>query len=888
MSRRNNSVRRVLICALVGAVSAAITLTNVQVASAATSTPGFLSFEDNDYNGAQLTSLAGGTKSLGFWEGATATIDANPAPKTGKGLKFIKAKSGQAWSGMTVFDGARYGDTSNKFLTFDVHSSVSGTVPIQIKLEKSGGGGTPAYVCVGAAQGWNSLSVDLTTAKGYSASTSYGRVVIIPDFKQDCLGATNYSAVGSVVVPNDQAFYFDNISVNGGTIANVCTDSACTAPTNVATPFFMNFEADDLGGAAVTVDGAFRGGVASLGAPPSSDKGQSLKFVKTAVDGTNAFVDSGVNIYVDVDNARITDATRKVITFDYWSPDAGTSSVLVQIQSGNYASNNVVAAKVVLSAAQGWNSLSADFSKDPSWSSSFEYYTLVIFPDYDGSTASVTPAGQAYFIDNISVNGGTISNLDKVGPVASPTPTPTSTSTASPTPTPTASATRFPEVVPSPIASVYPHVNIRLVSANSVALNDFNSVDETGNMYQPNAGDRARLAYFEKGKQISVTYKVDRGTATTPGVAVTGAKVYLIVNKAYSCSNATFSTSTFNITPDYCGDSWASPGGGQSVLTGTTDASGLVTFTMTNTNANGEVRPPAMNVENPNATYNSGNEVKSNFYPTVGGLAGSESIDNLWPHFIQPAGTTANSITWTAPTTGVAKSADLTLSATSKQGSVFYVSNSPEKCTVSGNKLTLVAAGSCSVTANANGTSTYAAATPVTKVINVTLAANSITWTAPTTATFGNAPLTLTATSKQGSVQYSTTTTTVCTVSGKTLTLVGAGSCKVTANSAADAAYAAAPAVLKTITVAKAANPITVTWPTATGATLKVGSTTAINATSPGGAVTVATTTATKCSIVNGSLKGIATGTCTLRFSVATSTNYLAATTVTRTVTITP
>ena len=395
-------------------------------------------------------------------------------------------------------------------------------------------------------------------------------------------------------------------------------------------------------------------------------------------------------------------------------------------------------------------------------------------------------------------------------------------------------------------------------------------------MYQPNPGDRARLAYFNKGSVVTVTYKVDRGAVGTTGVAVTGAKVYLIVNKAYSCSNATFSTSTFNITPDYCTESWQTAGGGQSVLTGTTNASGEVTFTMTNTNTTGEVRPPALNVENPNALYNSGNEVKSNFYPTVGGLAGSESIDNLWPHFIKPAGATANSITWTAPATGIAKSAALTLTATSKQGSVYYVSNTPSKCTVSANKLTLVAAGACSVTANANGTDTYAVAAPVTKVITVNAATNTITWTAPTKATFGNAPLTLTATSTQGSVQYSTITTTVCTVSGSAVTFVGAGSCKVTANSAADAAYKAATAVTKTITVAKAANPITVTAPALTGATVQVGKTITVSATSPGGTVTIAAGTATYCSLSGNVLTGKKAGTCTLTFTKATTTNYLA------------
>ena len=883
MSRHTFSVRRILACTLAGVITAGLTLTNVQFAHAATSTPAFLSFESNDYNGAQLASLAGSTKPIGFWNGATATIADNPSPKTGKGLKFIKSKAGDPWSGMTAFDGARYGDSSNKALTFDVYSEVATTVPIEIKLEKLGGGNPAAgatAVCVGAAQGWNSLTVDLSTAKNYSSSATYGRVVIIPDFKDDCIVASNY---GSVVTKNDQAFYFDNISVNGGTSANVCVDSNCTAPSSPASPMFMNFEDTDLGGAAVTVNGAFGGGVVAIAAAPSGNNGKSLQFTKTS-GGDPAFDYSGVNLYVDVDDARITDATHKTIKFDYYSPDS--AAVTVQIQRGSASLGNQVISKVVLSVSTGWNSLTADLSTDTAWSSTTEYYSLVIYPDYDGTSSPVARTGQKYYIDNVSVNGGTVANIDKVGPSASPTATPTATATSTPTATPTATPSKFPDTVPT-VAKSYDHANIRLTSPS---FNDTNSVNEDANFYGHVDGDgnHARIAYFNKGATINLTYHVDRGAVGVTGTALSGVKVYLIVNKAYSCSNATFSTSTYAIAADFCGEDagGTAPGRGQSVLTGTTNSSGDVTFTLTNTNTTGEVRPPALNVENPNALYNSGNEVKSNFYPTLGGLAGAESIDNLWPHFLVPAGLTANSITWTAPTTGAAKSAAITLTATSKQGSVSYVSTTLTKCTVDGNKLSLLAAGSCSVTASANGNSTYAAAAPVTKVITVTAAANKITWTAPTKATFGNAPLTLTATSNQGSVQYSSSTTSICTVSGSAVTFKGAGACKLTANSAADSAYVAATAVAKTITVAKGVNPITVTAPALSGASVSVGKTITVTASAPGGAVAITAASSTVCTISNGVLTGKKAGSCTLTFNQASSTNYLAATKVTVVVTV--
>ena len=875
MSRHTFSVRRILACTLAGVITAGLTLTNVQFAHATpASTPSFLSFESNDVNGAQLiTDTVPGSKYLGLWGGSKASIDSNPSPKSGKSLKFVKVSTGQDWSGVTVFDSLRFAESGKTVVSFDYYSSDTTASPVSVKIQTAAQiAATNGVSLVKTAQpGWNTLSFDMKDATGYLSTATYLRVSIIPDWN-DSTGKIGNKK-------EDQGYYIDNVSANGGTLSDVVTTGSSPTPTPSTTgsPLFMSFEDNDLGGAAVTVNGAFEGGVVSIANAPTSGghTGKALKFEKKA-DGQ---LWSGINVYLQLDGNRVTDAAHKLIKFDYFSSDNATSPVLVKLESLSGTS-----AQVKVNASPGWNSLTADMSTSADWSASTEYWTLAIFPDYDGATTGVAMTGQAYYLDNISVNGGTVANIDKVGPSASPTATPTATATSTPTATPTATPSKFPDTVPT-VAKSYDHANIRLTSPS---FNDTNSVNEDANMYLPNPGDHARIAYFNKGATINLTYHVDRGAVGVTGTALSGVKVYLIVNKAYSCSNATFSTSTFAIAADFCGDDagGTAPGRGQSVLTGTTNSSGDVTFTLTNTNTTGEVRPPALNVENPNALYNSGNEVKSNFYPTLGGLAAAESIDNLWPHFLVPAGLTANSITWTAPTTGAAKSAAITLTATSKQGSVSYVSTTLTKCTVDGNKLSLLAAGSCSVTASANGNSTYAAAAPVTKVITVTAAANKITWTAPTKATFGNAPLTLTATSNQGSVQYSSSTTSICTVSGSAVTFKGAGACKLTANSAADSAYVAATAVAKTITVAKGVNPITVTAPALSGASVSVGKTITVTASAPGGAVAITAASSTVCTISNGVLTGKKAGSCTLTFNQASSTNYLAATKVTVVVTV--
>ena len=64
-----------------------------------------------------------------------------------------------------------------------------------------------------------------------------------------------------------------------------------------------------------------------------------------------------------------------------------------------------------------------------------------------------------------------------------------------------------------------------------------------------------------------------------------------------------------------------------------------------------------------------------------------------------------------------------TLAATATSGlPVTYATNSPTVCTVAGNAVTLVSAGTCSITAGQPGNGLWAAATSVTQTFAVTAA----------------------------------------------------------------------------------------------------------------------------------------------------------------------
>jgi N-acetylneuraminic acid mutarotase len=165
----------------------------------------------------------------------------------------------------------------------------------------------------------------------------------------------------------------------------------------------------------------------------------------------------------------------------------------------------------------------------------------------------------------------------------------------------------------------------------------------------------------------------------------------------------------------------------------------------------------------------------------------------------------SQTITFTAPTSPVTYGVSpITLSATggaSSNAMVFSVVSGP--ATVSGNTLTITGAGTVVVAANQAGNTNYSAATQVTQSIVVNQAAQTITFTAPTSpVTYGVSPITLSATGgASGSAVVFSVVSGPGTISGSTLTITGAGTVVVAANQAGNANYVAATQVTQSIVV---------------------------------------------------------------------------------------
>jgi Bacterial Ig-like domain (group 3)/SprB repeat len=108
-------------------------------------------------------------------------------------------------------------------------------------------------------------------------------------------------------------------------------------------------------------------------------------------------------------------------------------------------------------------------------------------------------------------------------------------------------------------------------------------------------------------------------------------------------------------------------------------------------------------------------------------------------------------------------------------------------------------------------TTTGCTSTNYAFTVTVTKASQTITFGSLTAKTYGDAPFSLTGTANSGlTVSYASDNTSVATVSGSTVTIVGAGTAHLTASQAGNTDYNAAASVIQTLTVNKAGTSVTV------------------------------------------------------------------------------
>jgi hypothetical protein len=226
----------------------------------------------------------------------------------------------------------------------------------------------------------------------------------------------------------------------------------------------------------------------------------------------------------------------------------------------------------------------------------------------------------------------------------------------------------------------------------------------------------------------------------------------------------------------------------------------------------------------------------------------------------------------------------LTLSATASSGlTVSFASTTSSICTVSGTTATMLAIGTCTIQATQTGNSTYAAATMVSQSFTVNAATQTITFANPGSQNVGT-PLTLTATASSGlTVSFASLTTSICTVSGTTATMVTTGTCTIQATQAGNANYVAATPVSQSFTVYGPIQTITFANP----GSQVVGTPLSLSATASSGlTVSFTSLTTSVCTVSGITATMLTTGTCTIQATQAGNSNYAAATPVSQSFTV--
>ncbi|OJJ23432.1 hypothetical protein BKI52_03465 [marine bacterium AO1-C] len=250
------------------------------------------------------------------------------------------------------------------------------------------------------------------------------------------------------------------------------------------------------------------------------------------------------------------------------------------------------------------------------------------------------------------------------------------------------------------------------------------------------------------------------------------------------------------------------------------------------------------------------------------------------------------SITFGALSAKTFGDANFNLNATggASGNTVTYTSSNTSVATISGNTVTIVGVGNTTITASQTGNTNYNVAPNVDQSLTVNKADQTITFGALSAKTFGDGDFNLNATggASGSAITYTSSNTSVATISGNTVTIVGAGNTTITASQTGNTNYNAATDVDQSLTVNKADQRIT--FDLSSDAIKTVGGPD-FNLTATGGSsgntVTFTSSNTSVATISGNTVTIVGVGNTTITASQAGNTNYNAATDVTQQLTIT-
>jgi hypothetical protein len=240
----------------------------------------------------------------------------------------------------------------------------------------------------------------------------------------------------------------------------------------------------------------------------------------------------------------------------------------------------------------------------------------------------------------------------------------------------------------------------------------------------------------------------------------------------------------------------------------------------------------------------------------------------------------SQTITFGALANKVYRAAPFAVSATASSGlAVTFYSATLSVCTVSGDTVTLIAAGTCTIQAHQAGNTDYAKATPVSQSFQVMQASQTINFPALSDARYGESPFVVGATASSGlAVSFASLTTTVCTMSRATVTLVGTGTCTLQATQTGNPDWLAATPVSQSFSVGRDTQ--TITFGPLSNKTLGTVPFNIQATASSGLAISFFSLTKTVCTVSGDTVTLAVKGTCTIQAHQEGNADYLAATPV--------
>jgi len=260
---------------------------------------------------------------------------------------------------------------------------------------------------------------------------------------------------------------------------------------------------------------------------------------------------------------------------------------------------------------------------------------------------------------------------------------------------------------------------------------------------------------------------------------------------------------------------------------------------------------------------------------------------------VAPAALSPQTISFTSTPPASALPGDgYTVAASATSGLAVVFTAAPASagvCTLSGSSVSVVGPGTCVIDADQPGNASYLPAPQVQQSFGVGAPApsvQSITFTSspPVPATMGGT-YALSATASSGlpvSFSAAASSAGVCTVSGSSVSLVGAGTCTVDADQAGNASYQPAPQAQQSFTVsppAASSQTISFTSTPPSGAVVG-GPSYAISATASSGlpvSFSAAGSSAGVCTVSGSTVSLVGSGTCTVNGNQSGNASYLPA-----------